>query len=212
MQISETCIRRPVMTTLITASLIVFGVFAYRLLAVAALPAVDFPPIQITATLPGASPETMAASVAGPIERQMSTISGITSMTSTSALGPTSIIIQFDLNRSIDGAALDVQTALTIAQRRLPIEMTTPPSFRKVNPGDFPILYISLVSPTLPLSTVDDYGEITLAQQISQLPGVAQVLVYGAQKFAVRVQVDPQAAAARNISLDDIKNVLAKTN
>src|SRR5262245_57510231 len=212
MNISETCIRRPVMTTLITAALIVFGVFGYRLLSVAALPTVDFPTIQITATLPGASPETMAASVAGPIERQLSTIAGISSMTSTSALGTTSIIIQFDLNRDIDGAALDVQTALTVAQRRLPIEMTTPPSFRKVNPGDFPIMFISLVSSTLPLSTVNDYGEITLAQQISQLPGIAQVLVYGAQKFAVRVQVDPIAAAQRNISLDDIRNVVSKTN
>jgi hydrophobic/amphiphilic exporter-1 (mainly G- bacteria), HAE1 family len=212
MGISETCIRRPVMTTLITAALIVFGIFGYRLLSVAALPAVDFPTIQITATLPGASPETMAASVAGPIERQLSTIAGISSMTSTSSLGLTQITIQFDLNRNIDGAALDVQTALTVAQRRLPIEMTTPPSFRKVNPGDFPIMFISLVSSTLPLSTVDDYGEITLAQQISQLPGIAQVLVYGAQKFAVRVQVDPIAAAQRNISLDDIRNVVSKTN
>jgi HAE1 family hydrophobic/amphiphilic exporter-1 len=212
MQISETCIRRPVMTTLMTASLIVFGFFAYRLLAVAALPAVDFPTIQITATLPGASPETMAASVAGPIERQLSTIAGITSMTSTSALGTSSIIIQFDLNRNIDGAALDVQTALTVAQRRLPVEMTTPPFFRKVNPGDYPVLYISLISATLPLSTVDDYGEITLAQQISQLPGIAQVLVYGAQKYALRVQVDPVAAAARNISLEDVRTVVSKTN
>src|SRR5712672_3016960 len=212
MQISETCIRRPVMTTLITASLIVFGVFAYRLLAVAALPAVDFPTIQITATLPGASPETMAASVAGPIERQLSTIAGITSMTSTSALGTTSIIIQFELTRDIDGAALDVQTALTVAQRRLPIEMTTPPSFRKVNPGDFPILFVSLISSTLPMSAVDDYGQITLAQQISQLPGIAQVLVFGSQKFAVRVQVDPVAAAARNISLEDVRTFVTKTN
>src|SRR5690242_14129580 len=166
MQISEACIRRPVMTTLITASLIVFGIFGYRLLSVAALPAVDFPTIQITATLPGASPETMAASVAGPIERQMSTIAGITSMTSTSALGTTTIIIQFDLNRNIDGAALDVQTALTVAQRRLPVEMTTPPFFRKVNPGDFPIMFISLISPTLPLSKVDDYAQLILGQQI----------------------------------------------
>jgi hydrophobic/amphiphilic exporter-1 (mainly G- bacteria), HAE1 family len=200
------------MTTLMTASLIVFGFFAYRLLSVAALPAVDFPTIQITATLPGASPETMAASVAGPIERQLSTIAGISSMTSTSALGTTSIIIQFDLNRNIDGAALDVQTALTVAQRRLPVEMTTPPFFRKVNPGDFPVLYISLVSATLPLSTVDDYGEILLAQQISQLPGVAQVLVYGAQKYALRVQVDPVAAAARNISMEDVRTVVSKAN
>src|SRR5262245_3762178 len=212
MTLSETCIRRPVLTTLVTASILVLGIFAYRLLSVAALPAVDFPTINITATLPGASAETMAASVAAPIERQLSTISGITSLTSSSSLGITSITIQFDLNRNIDGAALDVQTALSVAQRRLPVEMTTPPSFRKVNPGDFPILYISLNSQTLPLSTVNEYGEITLAQQISQLPGIAQVLIYGAQKFAVRVQVDPVAAAARNISLDDIRTVVAKTN
>src|SRR3954465_11410783 len=132
MNISEACIRRPVMTTLITASLIVFGAFAYRLLAVSALPAVDFPTIAITATLPGASPETMAASVAAPIERQLSTIAGISALTSTSALGATTITVQFDLNRNIDGAALDVQTALTVAARRLPVEMTTPPFFRKV--------------------------------------------------------------------------------
>src|SRR5215218_2617826 len=212
MNISEVCIRRPVMTTLITASLIVFGIFGYRLLAVAALPRVDFPTIQVTATLPGASPETMAASVAGPIERQFSTIAGISSMTSTSSLGQTQITIQFDLKRDIDGAALDVQTALAVAQRRLPIEMTTPPSFRKVNPGDFPVLFISLISPTLPMSTVDEYGQTILAQQISQLPGVAQVQVFGSQKFAVRIQVDPVAAAARNLSLDDIRQVIAKTN
>jgi len=212
LNISETCIRRPVMTTLITASLIVFGIFGYRLLPVAALPAVDFPTIQITATLPGASPETMGASVAGPIERQLSTIAGITSMTSTSSLGLATIVIQFDLNRNIDGAALDVQTALTVAARRLPVEMTVPPYFRKVNPGDSPIVLFSLVSATLPLSTVDDYGEITLAQQISQLPGIAQVLVFGAQKFAVRVQVDPIAAAARGVSLDDVRTFVSKTN
>jgi len=212
MNISEACIRRPVMTTLITASLIVFGAFAYRLLPVAALPAVDFPTINITATLPGASPETMAASVASPIERQLSTISGISALTSTSATGRTSITVQFDLNREIDGAALDVQTALTVAQRRMPAEMTTPPAFRKVNPGDFPILFISLNSQTLPMSAVDEFGQQVLAQQISQLPGVAQVSVFGGQKFAVRVQVDPAAAAARNISLEDIRNHLAKTN
>src|SRR5229473_1374403 len=211
MMLSETCIRRPVLTTLITASIIVLGVFAYRLLGVAALPAVDFPTISIQGQLPGASAETMAASVAAPIERQLSTIAGITSLTSSSSLGLTSITIQFDLNRNIDGAALDVQTALTVAAKKLPVEMTIPPSFRKVNPGDFPVMYISLVSATLPLSVVDEYGEITIAQQISQLPGIAQVLVFGAQKFAVRVQVDPVAAAARNISLDDIRTVVAKT-
>ncbi|HLH91370.1 MAG TPA: efflux RND transporter permease subunit [Xanthobacteraceae bacterium] len=212
MQISEACIRRPVMTTLITASLIVFGIFAYRLLAVAALPAVDFPTIQITATLPGASSETMAASVASPIERQLSTIAGITAMNSSSALGVSQITIQFDLGRNIDGASLDVQTALATAQKLLPVEMTTPPSFRKVNPGDFPVLYISMRSDTLPLSAIDEYAETVLAPQISQLPGIAQVLVYGAQKFAVRVQVDPIAAAARNIALDDIRTVVTKAN
>src|SRR5438128_4645564 len=212
MTLSETCIRRPVLTTLVTASLIVLGVFAYRLLSVAALPAVDFPTIAITATLPGASAETMAASVAAPIERQLSTIAGISSLTSASSLGITSITIQFDLNRNIDGAALDVQTALSVAQRRLPIEMTTPPSFRKVNPGEQPVLFISLISETLPMSTVDEYGQTILAQQISQLPGVAQVLVFGSQKFAVRIQVDPVAAAARSISLDDIRTVLTKAN
>jgi hydrophobic/amphiphilic exporter-1 (mainly G- bacteria), HAE1 family len=212
MTLSETCIRRPVLTTLLTASLIVFGAFAYRLLPVAALPAVDFPTIQITAQLPGASPETMASSVAAPIERQLSTISGISSMTSSSSLGNTQITIQFDLGRNIDGASLDVQTALATAQRRLPVEMTTPPFFRKVNPGDFPVLYVSMRSDTMPLSAVDDYAESVLAPQISQMPGIAQVLVYGAQKFAVRVQVDPVAAAARGISLEDIRQVISATN
>ncbi len=212
MNLSELCIRRPVLTTLLTASLIVFGIFGYRLLPVAALPAVDFPTIQITATLPGASPETMAASVASPIERQLSTIAGISSMTSSSSLGTTQITIQFDLGRNIDGASLDVQTALATAQRRLPVEMTTPPFFRKVNPGDFPVLYVSMRSDTMPLSAIDDYAETVLAPQISQMPGIAQVLVYGAQKFAVRVQIDPRAAAARNISLDDVKNVVAAAN
>src|SRR6266567_4657934 len=212
MNISEACIRRPVMTTLITASLIVFGIFGYRLLSVAALPKVDFPTIEVTATLPGASPETMAASVAGPIERQFSTIAGVTSMTSTSTLGQTKIAIQFDLNRNIDGAALDVQTALSVAQRRLPIEMTTPPSFNKNNPSESPVVMLSVRSATLPISVVDEYAETVLGQQITQLPGVAQVDVYGAQKYATRVQVDPVAAAARNVSLDDIRRVLVSTN
>ncbi len=212
MGLSEICIRRPVMTTLITASFIVFGAFAYKLLSVSALPRVDFPTIEITASLPGANPETMAASIASPIERQLSTISGISSMSSSSSLGTTRITIQFDLTRNIDAAALDVQTALTIAQRRLPVEMTTPPSFRKVNPSDFPVLFISARSGTLPLSTVHDYADTVLAQAISQLPGVAQVVVYGAQKFAVRVQVDPEAVAARGLSLDDVRQAVAKVN
>ncbi len=212
MSLSEICIRRPVMTTLLTASIIVFGAFGYRLLPVSALPRVDFPTIEITATLPGANPDTMAASVASPIERQLSTIAGISSMTSSSSLGTTRITIQFDLNRNIDAASLDVQTALTIAQRRLPVEMTTPPSFRKVNPAEFPVLFIANISSTQPLSTVHEYADTVLAQQISQIPGVAQVLVYGAQKFAVRVQVDPEAVAARGLAMDDVRTAVARAN
>ena len=212
MTLSELCIRRPVMTTLITASIIAFGVFGFRLLPVSALPRVDFPTIAVTATLPGASADTMAASVAGIIERQLSTIAGISSMSSSSSQGTTQITIQFDLNRNIDAAALDVQTALTIAQRRLPIEMTIPPSFRKVNPADFPVLFVSLGSATLPLSAVNEYGDITIGQALSQIPGVAQVLIYGAQKFAIRVQADPEAAAARGLSLEDIRAAVSRAN
>jgi HAE1 family hydrophobic/amphiphilic exporter-1 len=212
MTLSELCIRRPVMTTLITATIIAFGVFGFRLLPVSALPRVDFPTIAVTATLPGASADTMAASVAGIIERQLSTIAGISSMSSSSSQGTTVITIQFDLNRNIDAAALDVQTALTIAQRRLPIEMTIPPSFRKVNPADFPVLFVSLGSATLPLSAVNEYGDITIGQALSQLPGVAQVLIYGTQKFAIRVQADPEAAAARGLTLEDIRAAVSRAN
>ncbi len=212
MTLSELCIRRPVMTTLMTATIIAFGVFGFRLLPVSALPKVDFPTIAVTATLPGASADTMAASVAGPIERQLSTIAGISSMSSISSQGTTAITIQFDLNRNIDAAALDVQTALTIAQRRLPIEMTIPPSFRKVNPSDFAILFISLSSETLPLSTVNEYGDIGIGQALSQIQGVAQVEIFGSQKFAIRVQADPQAAAARGISLEDIRTAVSRAN
>ena len=200
------------MTTLLTASIIAFGVFGFRLLPVSALPKVDFPTIAVTATLPGASADTMASSVAGPIERQLSTIAGISSMSSTSSQGTTSIVIQFDLNRNIDAAALDVQTALTIAQRRLPIEMTIPPSFRKVNPSDFAVLFISLGSETLPLSAVNEYGDITIGQALSQIQGVAQVVIFGSQKFAIRVQADPEAAAARGISLEDVRAAVSRAN
>ena len=212
MNLSEACIRRPVMTTLLTATIIAFGIFGFRLLSVSALPKVDFPTIAVTATLPGAAADTMGSSVAGIIERQLSTVPGVSSMSSSSTLGSTSITIQFDLNRNIDAAALDVQTALTIAQRRLPIEMTTPPSFRKVNPGDFPVLFISLSSATLPLSTVNEYGDINIGQTLSQIPGVAQVQIYGSQKFAVRVQADPEAAAARGLSLEDIRTAVARAS
>ena len=211
MSLSELCIRRPVMTTLLMLSFAVAGFLGYRQLSVAALPQVDFPTISVTAQLPGASPETMAASVASPLERQFSTIAGISSMTSASTSGTTTITLQFDLSREIDGAALDVQAALSVAQRRLPQEMTTPPSFRKVNPADQPILFISLRSPTLPLSAVNEHGD-TIAQQLSQLPGVAQVSVFGAQKYAVRVQVDPDAAAARGLTMDNIRTAIQGAN
>ncbi|MDX2205263.1 MAG: efflux RND transporter permease subunit [Hyphomicrobiaceae bacterium] len=209
MNLPELCIRRPVMTTLLMATIVLLGIAGYRSLPVSALPRVDFPTIQVTATLPGASPETMASSVATPLERQFSTIAGIDSMTSVSSLGLSTIIMQFDLDRSIDGAALDVQSAITTALRKLPVEMTTPPSFRKVNPADQPILFIALASPMLPLSTVNEYAETTLAPQISQITGVAQVLVYGVQKYAVRVELDPVAAAARNITSTDVAQAIA---
>ncbi|MDO8533904.1 MAG: efflux RND transporter permease subunit [Xanthobacteraceae bacterium] len=212
MSLPELCIRRPVMTTLMMVSLIIVGIFGYRLLPVAALPRVDFPTINITAVLPGASPDTMAASVATPIERQLATIAGISSMTSTSTNGSTSITIQFDLNRNIDAAALDVQSALSVAQKQLPAEMTTPPSYRKVNPADSPVLFLSLVSDTLPLSTVHEYGDTVLAQQISQLTGVAQVNIFGGQKFAVRVRINPDAIAARGISLPEVQSAIASAS
>ncbi len=205
MNLPVTCIHRPVMTTLLMMAFVIFGIFGYRLLPVAALPRVDFPTIVVTANLPGASPETMASSVAAPLERQFSTISGLNSIISTSGQGVTSITMQFDLERNIDGAALDVQSALTIAARKLPIEMTTPPSFQKVNPADQPVMFMTLASDTLPLSAVDEYAEVMIAQRISTLPGVAQVQVFGGQKFAVRVQADPEALASMGIGIDDIR-------
>jgi HAE1 family hydrophobic/amphiphilic exporter-1 len=212
MALSEAFIRRPVLTTLLTVSLVVVGLFAYRLLPVSALPRVEFPTIEISARLPGASPQTMAATVASPIEEQLSTIAGITSMKSTSSQGTTAITVRFDLNRNIDAASLDVQTALTTVQRKLPSEMTSTPSFRKVNPTERAMLWLALISPTVPLSTVHEFAETVMAKRISQTPGVAQVRFWGGQKFAVRVQVDPDAAAARGVSLDEVRSVIVKAN
>ncbi|HZS84756.1 MAG TPA: efflux RND transporter permease subunit [Stellaceae bacterium] len=212
MNLPITCIHRPVMTTLLMMAFVIFGLFGYRLLPVAALPQIDFPTIVVTADLPGASAETMASSVAGVLERQFSTISGIDSITSVSGEGVTAITMQFNLGRNIDGAALDVQSALTTAARKLPVEMTTPPSFRKFNPSDFPVLFLTLASDILPLSTVDEYGETLIAQRVSTLPGVAQVQVYGAQKFAVRVRANPEALAAKGLSIDDLRNAVAAAN
>ncbi|MFL7901293.1 efflux RND transporter permease subunit [Azospirillum argentinense] len=212
MTLSELCIRRPVMTILLTAALVLGGLAAYRQLPVAALPRVDFPVINVSATLPGASPETMAASVASPLEREFSTIAGIDTITSTSSLGNTSITIQFVLERDIDAAAQDVQAAIARTQRRLPAEMTTAPSYRKVNPADQPVLMLALSSPTLTLSALNDFAETAVQPKVATLPGVAQVQIYGAQKYAVRVQVDPNALAVRGIGIDELQRSLAAAN
>src|SRR5207253_5710469 len=212
MNIAESFIRRPVMTTLVMLAILLFGVMAYRSLPVSDLPNVDFPTIQVSASLPGASPETMAASVATPLERQFSTIAGLDSMTSASALGSTNITLQFTLSRNLDAAAQDVQAAIAAAARQLPPNLPTPPSYQKVNPADQPILYLALTSPTLPLSDLDEYGSTLLAQRISTISGVAQVLVYGSQKYAVRLQVDPKALASRNIGIDEVANAVGAQN
>ncbi|MDS4030668.1 MAG: efflux RND transporter permease subunit [Candidatus Contendobacter sp.] len=212
MQLPELCIRRPVMTTLLMAAFLIFGVIAYRALPVSELPSVDFPTISVTAALPGASPETMAAAVATPLESQFSTIAGLDSMSSTSAQGSTSITLQFALDRNIDNAAQDVQTAISAAQRQLPADLPAPPSFRKVNPADSPIFYIVMLSPTLPLSVVNEYAETMLAQRISTIAGVAQVRVFGSQKFAVRVQADPDQLAARGMGLDELQKAIQDNN
>ena len=212
MNITEIFIRRPVMTTLVMMGILLFGVAGYRTLPVSDLPNVDFPTIQVSASLPGASAETMAASIATPLERQFSTIPGLDSMTSTSARGITSVTLQFVLDRNLDGAALDVQAAIVTAQGRLPAGMPTPPTFRKVNPADMPILNLVLSSSTLPLSAVDEFGETMMAQRISMIDGVAQVFVYGAQKFAVRAQLDPSLMAAHNIGIDDVEIALGLHN
>jgi HAE1 family hydrophobic/amphiphilic exporter-1 len=212
MNLSALCIRRPVMTTLLTVALCVFGAMAYRLLPVSDLPTVDFPTIVVSAGLPGATPETMASAVATVLEQQLSTIAGIDSMTSTSSLGNTQITIQFTLDRDIDAAAQDVQSAIAAVQRRLPSDMPAAPSFRKTNPADQPVLYLTLASPTLPLSTVSEYAETMLAQRISSVSGVSQVLVYGSQKYAVRVRLDPRRLTAYGVSFDEVRAAIDSHN
>jgi HAE1 family hydrophobic/amphiphilic exporter-1 len=212
MQLPELCIRRPVMTTLLMAAFLIFGVLAYRALPVSELPSIDFPTISVTAQLPGASPETMAASVATPLEGQFSTISGLDSMTSTSAQGIATITLQFGLDRDIDAAAQDVQSAIAAAQRKLPPDMPTPPSFRKVNPADFAIFYIAMNSQTLPTWVVNEYAETQLAQRLSTLPGVAQVNVFGSQKYAVRIQADPDQLSSRGIGIDELQAAVKSSN
>src|SRR5437868_8745503 len=209
--ISAPFIRYPIATSLLMAGILFVGLVAYPLLPVAPLPQVDFPTIQVTANLPGASPETMASSVAQPLERQFAQIPGIAQMTSTSYLGTSAVTIQFDLNRSIDGAANDVQAAITAAGGQLPKNLPSPPTYRKVNPADSPILLLSATSDTLPLTTVSDSVDAQLAQQISQISGVAQVIIGGQQKPAIRVQVDPAKLVAKGLALEDVRSQIAIT-
>ena len=205
MNISGPFIRRPVMTIMVMAALVIFGLFAYETLPVSELPNVDFPTVSVSASLPGADPQTMAASVATPLERQFSSIPGVSSMDSVSSTGTTTINLQFDLKRNIDAAAQDVQTAISQAGRQLPTNMPTPPTLRKVNPADFAIIYLALSAKQLPLTQLDEYAETQVAQQISTLSGVAQVVVFGSQKYAVRLEMNPYALVARGLSLEQVQ-------
>jgi hydrophobic/amphiphilic exporter-1 (mainly G- bacteria), HAE1 family len=212
MNLSAPFIQRPVATTLVMASFVAFGLVAYRTLPVSDLPSVDFPTLQVSASLPGASPETMASSVATPLERQFSTIAGLTALNSSSGQGATQITLEFDLDRDIDGAAQDVQSAIAAAARQMPPNMPAPPTFRKVNPADQPIVQLVLTSPTVPLSDLNRYGQDIVAQRIATIPGVAQVLVYGSQKYAVRIELDPQALASRGLGLDEVASAIRGAN
>ncbi|HEY2906836.1 MAG TPA: efflux RND transporter permease subunit [Vicinamibacterales bacterium] len=212
MNLSELFIKRPVTTTLIILGIIVFGAMSYRLLPVSDLPTVDFPTIQVNAGLPGASPETMASAVALPLEKQFATIAGLNSINSTSSQGGTNITLQFDLSRNIDAAAQDVQSMIAKTARQLPPQMPAPPSYQKVNPGDQPVMYLVLHSSTLEMSLIDEYAESTLAQRISMVSGVAQVNIFGAAKYAVRVDVDPRQLAARGIGIDEVATAITNSN
>ncbi len=212
MNISELFIKRPVMTTLVMLAVLLFGIISYKKLAVSDLPNVDFPVIQVMANLPGASAQTMASAVATPLERQFTTISGLNSMYSSSMLGSTQITLMFDLSKNINAAAQDVQAAMTAASPELPQGMPSPPTYQKVNPADMPIVYISLTSKTLPLYTLDYYGETMMAERISMINGVSQVLVYGSQKYAVRVQVNPRILAGLGIGIDQVANAIQTSN
>ncbi len=212
MNVASLFIRRPVMTTLLMLSVLIFGLMGYRRLPVSDLPNVDFPTIFVDARLPGASPETMASAVATPLERQFSTIAGVTNMTSSSAFGVTQITLQFDLDMNLDAAAQDVQAAIARTTNRLPPDMPFPPSYRKVNPADMPILMFALTTPTLPLYVLNEYGETLLAQRISTVSGVAQVQVYGSQKYAVRIQIDPKALNGRGLGFDEVAQAVKRAN
>ncbi|MBO3461809.1 efflux RND transporter permease subunit [Aetokthonos hydrillicola Thurmond2011] len=212
MNLSEIFIRRPVMTTLVMVGIVIFGLMGYQFLPISALPNVEYPFISVSASLPGATPETMASAVAAPLERQFSSIAGLNSFNSTSSTGSTNISLQFDFSRSTTDAAKDVQAAISAAAGQLPQNMPHPPTYRKVNPSVAPILYVYLYSDTLPISTVDEYAEVTLGQPISMIDGVAQVQVYGQQQYAVRVQVDPRELVTRGIGLDQVQSAIQQAN
>jgi HAE1 family hydrophobic/amphiphilic exporter-1 len=212
MNLSELFIRRPVMTTLVMMGILIFGLMSYVLLPISALPSVEYPFISVSASLPGATPETMASSVATPLERQFTEIAGLNSFNSTSSTGTTSISLQFDFSRSVVAAAKDVQAAISAAAGQLPVGMPKPPTYRKVNPSVSPIIYLYLYSETLPIYTVDEYAEVTIGQPISSLNGVAQVTVYGQQQYAVRVQLDPREVAARGIGLNQVNTAITSGN
>src|SRR5215468_805519 len=212
MNLSEFCIRHPVATTLMSAALVVAGIFAYVFLPVAALPRTEFPVVNVSASLPGASPDTMANAVATPLIKQFSTIAGIDSISATSSQSSTSIAIQFNLNRDIDSAAADVQSAIARVQRQLPIEMTEPPSYRKVNPADAPILILTLRSDVAPLPDMDAFAQQVISPALSTIDGVAQVTIFGSQKYAVRVQLDPDILAARGIGVDEVQAAVSAAN
>ncbi|MDR3698696.1 MAG: efflux RND transporter permease subunit [Candidatus Sulfopaludibacter sp.] len=212
MNLSRLFIERPIMTVLLCFAIVLFGTVAFRALPVAALPSVDYPTIQVTAALPGASPETMASTVATPLERQFSTIAGISSMSSTNTQGATSITVQFSLDRNIDAAAQDIQAQISAAGGQLPSSMPRPPSYQKVNPAEQPVLYMALDSSTLPLYKISEYADIQMSQRISMVTGVSRVQVFGEQKYAVRVQVDPDKLAAFNMGIDEVQKAIASAN
>ena len=210
MRLSELCIRRPVMTTLVMASLLLAGFFGYRLLPIAAIPRIEVPTITVSVQYPGASPDTMAVSVAAPLERQFATIAGITNITSLSTEGNTQITLEFDLNRNIDAAALDTQSAISVAAGRLPEDLPTPPAYRKVNPADTPVIFLALTSDTAPSQEINEFADKVMSPKLSTLPGVAQVNIQGAQKRAVRIKYDLDALATRGISVEEIRQAVLK--
>jgi len=212
MNLSELCIRRPVMTVLLSLSAVVAGILGYHYLPVAALPSYDTPTINVNASLPGASPDTMASSVALPLEKQFSTIAGLVTMSSSNTLGNTSITLEFAADRNIDAAAGDVQAALLRAQRSLPTEMTSIPSYRKLNPADAPVLILALTAPALSLSELNDYADNLVSPTLSTIDGVAQVMNWGQKKFAVRIQADPDKLAARGLTLDQLASAIKAAN